>query len=130
MNIKMTKEEILKSMQDIKEWCRNSECDDCFMYDLSDRCCSFPRKYPWEWKPPLRTVKTNHYYKHFKGDIYYVISVAKHTETGDKFVIYKKVNDDKVYARPVEMFLSEVDHDKYPDITQKYRFEELKNYEI
>ena len=79
-----------------------------------------------------RAVQMGGVYRHFKGNIYRVLGLAKHTETNETLVIYNYcdlklpngVEDyGDTYARPIEMFLSEVDREKYPDAKQKYRFE-------
>ena len=69
-------------------------------------------------------LKINGIYKHFKGDYYIVEDVATHSETKEKYVVYRGLYGvGELYIRPMEMFLSEVDIQKYPNVKQKYRFE-------
>ena len=69
-------------------------------------------------------LKINGVYKHFKGDYYLVQDVATHSETKEKYVVYRGLyGDNELYIRPYDMFLSQVDKVKYPDVKQEYRFE-------
>ena len=72
----------------------------------------------------MREIKVKGIYKHFKENYYFVEDVATFTESDEVCVVYRALyGERKLWVRPLEMFLSEVDHEKYPNVTQKYRFE-------
>lgn len=83
----------------------------------------------------MREFKIGDVVQHFKRELlkpeekmhneylYEILNFAMHTETGEKMVIYKSLTNHMIFARPYDMFMSEVDHDKYPNVKQKYRLE-------
>ena len=83
-----------------------------------------------------RVIRVGDIVQHFKREfvsyntseyIYKVVAFAQHSETGEKLVIYQGMYYPfKTCARPYDMFMSEVDHMKYPDIKQKFRFEKIE----
>ena len=70
-----------------------------------------------------REIKAGQKYKHFKGMVVEIIALAKDCETLDDLVVY--THDGDTWVREKKNFLSEVDHEKYPNVEQKYRFEEI-----
>ena len=75
----------------------------------------------------MRKIEVGKKYKHFKGHDVLILHIGKHSESLEKMIIYRHLDTDEIWVRPYEMFISEVDHDKYPNVTQKYRFEEVDN---
>jgi hypothetical protein len=71
----------------------------------------------------MRTIEKGKKYKHFKGDIITVLELAKDSETLEDLVVYEHNN--QIWVRSLKMFLSKVDKQKYPNVEQTYRFEEI-----
>lgn len=71
----------------------------------------------------MREIQVGRIYQHFKGDCYLVEGIALDSETKRETVIYRALyGEGTLYVRDLEMFLSEVDKEKYPEVTTKYRF--------
>ena len=72
----------------------------------------------------MQELRINGIYRHFKGDYYIVEGIGIHSETKEKYVIYKGLyGQNEVYLRPLDMFLEKVDRVKYPNVKQEYRFQ-------
>ena len=104
---------------DIGKWDDESPLnyDNC---DLAECEKYFKRKIPVDND---RNVMAGQVYRHFKGHIVKVLHISQDTEAPGQFCVVYECEDGSVWSRPYGMFVSEVDHDKYPDVKQKYRFE-------
>ena len=72
----------------------------------------------------MRELKIKGIYRHFKGDLYLVEDIAIHSETMEKFVVYRALyGESDLYIRPYNSFMGKVNKAKYPNVTQEYRFE-------
>lgn len=91
--------------------------DNC---DLADCEKYFKRKVPVD---NYRNVTAGQVYRHFKGHIVKVLHISQDTEAPGQFYVVYECEDGAIWSRPYGMFVSEVDHVKYPNVKQKYRFE-------
>jgi hypothetical protein len=109
---------------DIGEWEDNNP--------LNYSNCDLAECEKWFSKEPtrltgVRKIEAGSVYRHFKGHKVLVLCIAKDTEYPDHLqVIYRHVETGDIWSRPYDMFASEVDHEKYPEVTQKYRFEKVE----
>lgn len=79
----------------------------------------------------MREIRQGQFYRHFKGGLYQVMAIATHSETKEKMVVYQALYGDYgIYVRPYDMFASEVDHEKYPQVKQVYRFMQVHPEEM
>lgn len=79
----------------------------------------------------MREIRQGQFYRHFKGGLYQVMAIATHSETKEKMVVYQALYGDYgIYVRSYDMFASEVDHEKYPQVKQVYRFTQVHPEEM
>lgn len=106
-------------VEEIKDWRNNHPLlnDKC---DLADCEKYFKRKVPVDND---RNVMAGQVYRHFKGHTVKVLHIAQDTEAPGQFCVVYECEDGAIWSRPYGMFVSEVDHEKYPNVKQKYRFE-------
>lgn len=110
-------------MEKVDDWGNNHPLlnDNC---DLADCEKYFKRKVPVDNE---RNVIAGQVYRHFKGHTVKVLHISQDTEAPGQFYVVYECEDGAIWSRPYGMFVSEVDHEKYPDVKQKYRFELMES---
>lgn len=110
----------------IKEISQDAEGDIVIEADIDLQSITDERMINQEKAKEYKEKMIGKLYRHFKGNIYKVIDIAIHSETAEPMVLYQSVdNPEFKWVRPLDMFLSEVDHEKYPDVKQRLRFEPI-----
>ena len=123
-NTSLIGQQIHIESKDIGDWDDNNPLN-YYNCDLAECEKHFPKD-PTKGKE-VRAVKIGAIYRHFKGHDVKVLAVSEDTEyVGSYVVVYEHLGDNSIWHRPYDMFVSEVDHEKYPEVLQRYRFEEVQ----
>lgn len=76
-------------------------------------------------------IRAGDIYRHFRGNLYQIVTVGKHAETLEEYVVYQALYGEfQVYIRDRQDFFKRLDNEKYPEAQQKYRFEKIEKDEL